>query len=115
MADHNASGGFPDPRFRLEPEVRARVLPWYDPDALERFLSILPESTRTELLDEFFTRPGGENKSIPQFGGPGFSEPLVREALRAVYAPLHRMNPELKNQFPFAEQDAADSSEDPIL
>lgn len=96
-------GSEPDPTYRLDAEVRSRVLPIYDADALEYFLSAMPDETRTILLDEFFTSPGADRKSIPQFGGEGTEDEAFRDAFRAVFAPLHRLNPETKGQYPFEE------------
>lgn len=97
------SGDQPESGFRLNSEVRSRVLPFYDPDALKHFLSMLPERERQPLLDEIFTSPGADNKSIPQFGGLGPDAVALKQILREVFAPCHRMFPELANTHPFEE------------
>lgn len=92
-----------DSAFRLEPEIRDRVLSIYDPDALERFLSLLPAESRNPLIEELFTSPGADDKSPPQFSGEDFRDPALRQALLDVFAPLHRMVPEMARMCPFAE------------
>lgn len=91
----------PDPSYRMDPDVRARVLPWYDADALEYFLSALPEESRRMMLDELFTMPGAQNKSIPQFDFGPDADPAMMDAMRAVFAPFVRMRPEDADLYPF--------------
>lgn len=91
----------PDPSFRLSSDVRARILPWYDPDALEYLLSAFPADSRESMLELFCSLPGQANYTIPQFSGPGVQDPEFAAALRTVFAPLYLHNPDMVDRYPF--------------
>lgn len=75
--------GGPDPEFRLGPAERAKVLPYFDADALERLLSMLPARARERTLASFqATRPGEPHGHLV-----GLGHPALDAVLAEVWAP----------------------------
>ncbi|HEX5727591.1 MAG TPA: hypothetical protein VFX98_19115 [Longimicrobiaceae bacterium] len=72
MPESNSSFVFtPDPSFRLTASDRARLLPWYDADALERLLSMYPAAERSGILENFqMPEPGQQRGLLVQVGHP---------------------------------------------
>lgn len=74
----------PEAGFRLEPDVRANVLPCFDVEALERLLSMVNPPLRDELLQPFLRRLPGEPS--PGWLGEIFDAEL-QEVLEEVWVP----------------------------
>lgn len=74
-----------DAGYRLSAEDRARVVPGFDPDALERLLRRVRPDMREEILREFqLPRPG---EPIPG-GIHEFTEPELNPLLEEVWATM---------------------------
>lgn len=71
--------GVPDPSFRLSPEQRQRIMEVFDPDAVERLVSMVPPEARARILSRF---------QQPQEGQP--ARLLVRLGHPALQAELER-------------------------
>jgi hypothetical protein len=77
--------GVPDPSFRLSAEEKAAVAPAFDPDALERLLSMYPPEGRTELLRRFQQMPDDAEPRVRLVVRLG--HPELQAALEEVWAP----------------------------
>jgi hypothetical protein len=75
----------PDPTFRLTDEVRATIAPAYDPDALERLLSMYPSDGREQLLRNFQNLPDESEPRVQVVVRLG--HPQLQAALDEVWAP----------------------------
>jgi hypothetical protein len=75
----------PDRTFRLIPEERAKVLPGYDVEALERLLRIVRPDMRQEILRYFQPgQPGERSRGMLT----EFTEPQLQAVLEEVWAPM---------------------------
>jgi hypothetical protein len=80
----------PDPEYRLPPEIRARVAPDFDADALERLFQCLDATNRAAILD-YFLLP--EHRSTPHVRNQSFtlvgsSNGRINELLAEVWQPF---------------------------
>jgi hypothetical protein len=75
----------PDRTFRLIPEERAKVLPGYDLEALERLLRMIRPDMRQEILRYFQPgQPGERSRGMLT----EFMEPQLQAVLEEVWAPM---------------------------
>lgn len=73
----------PDRSFRLAPEDRAKVMEFFDADALERLLSMVKPEVRAELLPFFQYR----DPSAPRGLIMHLDDPQLQAVLEEVWAP----------------------------
>lgn len=73
-----------DTTFRLSPAERASVLPYFDVNALERLLSLVPPNARARTLASFqVSRPGESHGFLVRMGSP-----RMNAVLEEVWAPF---------------------------
>jgi hypothetical protein len=75
----------PDASFRLSAEEKAAVAPAFDPDALERLLSMYPPEGRSGLLLRFQQMPDEGEPRLRLVVSLGY--PDLQAALEEVWAP----------------------------
>lgn len=80
-----------DTSYRLSPEDRARVVPGFDVDALERLLAVIRADMRCEILREFQLPRSGEP---PPGGIMEFTEPALNPLLHEVWATMWQDEPD---------------------
>lgn len=74
----------PEPGYRLDAAERARVLPVFDTDALERLLAMVRPEMRREVLRHFQQRaPGDKVGHLVQL-----HDPTLQAVLEEVWAPM---------------------------
>lgn len=85
-----------DPAYRLAPDERARVIPAYDADALERLMGMIHPDLRPKILENFLIWKPGELPAGERAGltvelydpSTGQVDPQLQAVLEEVYAPL---------------------------
>lgn len=85
MAEKPFVLGEPDSSFHLSDDERARVARCFDPDALERLLSMYPPEGRADLLRRFQILPQGSEPRVQRVIRLG--HPSLQAALEEVWAP----------------------------
>jgi len=73
-----------DPTYRLSDADRAKLLPDFDAEALERLLGITRPERRQEILKPFQVRENGER--LGHLGG--LEDPELQKVLEEVWAPM---------------------------
>lgn len=81
--------GVPDPTFRLSEEERAKVLPEFDAEALERLLGMVPPDRRAGLLTRFQETDEGRGRFVIRLG-----DPALQAVLEEVWAPYWSTYPD---------------------
>lgn len=77
--------GIPDPTFKLSPEQRTEVHPYFDADALERLLGMMPPEARPDTFSRF-VRPAEWTGRVRYLVSLG--HPALQEALEEVWLPF---------------------------